>query len=126
MIYLKTAEDAPPGLLGRPLTARADAQLLRLSVKFAGLDDTNEIHVEHQEAAWALWQYCSQSATYVFGTTVGDAYADRVLNALLKAHPNGLDGTQIEISSDGTPTRRSWTLPSPYSLRRASPEPKNR
>jgi hypothetical protein len=81
------------GILGA-LTARAEAQMLRLSVAYALLDGSNMIHVEHVQAAKALWDYCSASALYVFGERFGDPLADRLLGELRNVWPAGLDGTQ--------------------------------
>lgn len=90
-LYRKMA-DAPGGLAGA-VTARAEAQCLRLSVVYALLDGSGLIDIEHLEAAWAVWQYCEQSAVYVFGDRLGDEVADRLLVALRDAGPDGLDGT---------------------------------
>lgn len=90
-LYRKMAE-APGGLAGA-VTARAEAQCLRLSVLYALLDGSSLIDIEHLEAAWAVWQYCEQSAVYVFGDRLGDEIADRLLEALRDVAPDGLDGT---------------------------------
>lgn len=92
-VYRMMAEDAPAGLVGA-VTARAEAQTLRLSVAYALTDASPTIRVEHLEAAWALWRYCEASAAYVFGDSLGDEVADRLLEALRDAVPDGLDGTQ--------------------------------
>ena len=87
------ANSDPGGLVGA-VTARAEAQALRLSVLYALIDGTNRIGVEHVEAGHALWRYCEASAAYVFGDSIGDEVADRLLAALRAAGPDGLDGTQ--------------------------------
>jgi hypothetical protein len=92
-LYRRIADDTPSGLVGA-LTARAEAHVLRLSVAYAGLDGTSEIDVVHLHAAWTLWNYSAESATYVFGNRSRDAYAHRLLHALVSVHPEGLDGTQ--------------------------------
>lgn len=74
--------------------ARADAHALRLSVLYALLDCTNEIGVEHVEAALAVWGYCERSARYAFGNSTGDTLADKVL-AELRLTPDGLRRTDI-------------------------------
>jgi hypothetical protein len=82
------------GLYGT-VVARAEAQCLRLSVAYAAVDGKSEIGVEHLAAAWELYRYCDTSARLVFGPDLtGDEVADRLLEALRDAHPNGLDGTQ--------------------------------
>jgi hypothetical protein len=45
-------------------------------------------------AALAVWQYCENSARFVFGGIVGDPLADTIL-AELRTCPEGLDRTQI-------------------------------
>src|SRR6516162_3106436 len=46
-----------PGLLGA-ITARAEAQTLRLALVYALTDGASEIEVAHLNAALALWRYC--------------------------------------------------------------------
>ena len=92
-LYEEMANSDPGGLVGA-VTARAEAQALRLSVLYALIDGTNRIGVEHVEAGHALWRYCEASAAYVFGDSIGDEVADRLLAALRAAGPDGLDGTQ--------------------------------
>ena len=70
---------------------------MRLSAIYALLDGSRLIRVEHHEAAMALWDYCRQSAKWIFGTTTGDRNADKILRALRHA-PNGL--TKTEISAE--------------------------
>lgn len=84
--------DGPRGLAGA-ITARAEAQCLRLSVVYALLDGRNVIDIEHLEAAYAVWQFCEASAVYVFGDALGDDTADRLLEALRTAGAAGLDGS---------------------------------
>ena len=92
-IYADLEERERPGLVGT-LTARAPAQLLRMSVAYALLDGCSEIDVPHLEAAWALWSYSARSAEFIFGTALGDAIADSLLAELKRVAPAGLDGTQ--------------------------------
>src|SRR5262249_4310160 len=63
--------EAKPGLLG-PITARAEAQVLRLSCLYALLDMSAVVAVPHLLAALALWDYCEASARYLFGDELGD------------------------------------------------------
>lgn len=92
-LYERMALDLTGGLAGA-ITARAEAQVLRLSVVYAGLDGTAEIAESHLEAAWAVWHFCEASAKYIFESATGDEVADRLLRALREAAPAGLDGTQ--------------------------------
>ncbi|MEX0833601.1 MAG: hypothetical protein WD276_06995 [Actinomycetota bacterium] len=81
--------EGPHGLLGT-VTARPDAQTLRLSVLFAALDGTDVIEDVHVEAAFAVWSYSEESATYIFGDLLGDPDADRLLEGLKASYPHGL------------------------------------
>lgn len=81
-----------PGMLGA-ITARAEAHVLRLSLMYALLDGAAQIQRPHLEAALAVWQYCEDSARFVFGDSTGDPVADQILHALRQ---NGkLTQTQI-------------------------------
>jgi hypothetical protein len=91
--YGEMDSDEPGGLLAAVI-ARDAAQTLRLSVAYALLDGSSRIDVEHVRAAWALWSYCRASAGFIFGESVGDAVADRLLRAAREAGPDGLNGTQ--------------------------------
>lgn len=70
-----------PGLFGA-ITARAEAQVLRLSVLYAALDRAEAIGLPHLKAALAVWEYCESSARYIFGDSTGDRIADRILESL--------------------------------------------
>lgn len=82
-----------PGLLGA-VTARAEAQVLRLSFLYALLDLSPIVKAEHLQAAHAVWFYSRESAAYVFGDALGDPLADEILRAL-RASPDGLTRFQI-------------------------------
>jgi hypothetical protein len=70
-----------PGLYGAA-TSRAEAQVLRLSAIYAVLDCSPIIRLPHLQAALAVWDYCSASASLFFGTSTGDHTADRILEAI--------------------------------------------
>ena len=98
--------EGKPGLLGA-ITARAEAQVLRLSCIYALLDCSTKIKIEHHRAALALWNYCDRSARWIFGTSTGDKNADKILLALHRAGAVGMTRTEIServfqrnISSD--------------------------
>jgi hypothetical protein len=84
------------GLFGA-VTARAEAQTMRLACLYALLDLSPVIRLDHLQAAIALWTYCEQSAQYIFGTSLGDPIVDSIKNALDES-PKGL--TRTEISSN--------------------------
>jgi hypothetical protein len=67
------------------ITARAEAQTLRLALIYALLDCKAQIDLPHLEAATALWEYCEASAARIFGNIVGDPIADTILAALKEA-----------------------------------------
>lgn len=90
--YQKLSEDRP-GMLGA-VTARAEAQVLRLSLLYALLDLSPTIRVEHLRAALALWEYAKASAEFIFGNRLGDPVADEILKALRET-PLGLTRTDI-------------------------------
>ena len=92
-LYDRMAEDDPGGLVGS-ITARAEAQTLRLSVAYAIIDGSDVIDVQHLEAAWAVWSYCRASAAYIFGDSIGDEVADKLLAALRAAGPDGMTSTE--------------------------------
>jgi hypothetical protein len=83
-----------PGLLGA-IVARAEAQVLRLSVIYALLDCSTKVEVEHLRAALALWRYCEDSARWIFQTRTGNRLADQILAALKVAGEKGLPKWQI-------------------------------
>ncbi|HKC93297.1 MAG TPA: DUF3987 domain-containing protein [Nitrospira sp.] len=85
-IYPKLEEEIP-GMTGAIL-ARPAAQVLRLSMDYALLDEqeaereTTAIRVPHLQAALALWDYCKASTFAIFGDAIGDPRADRLLRAI--------------------------------------------
>ncbi len=82
-----------PGMLGA-ITARAEAQVLRLSLLYALLDGSSVICRAHLDAALALWQYAEDSARFIFGDATGDPVADQILTALRRSGQM----TQTQIS----------------------------
>lgn len=108
-VYPELSE-GQPGLLGAT-TARAEAQVLRLSLLYALLDGSATITTNHLAAAMAVWDYCGDSAAFVFGSSLGDPVADRIIEALARA-PNGLTRTAINrlFGSHLESSRASATL----------------
>jgi hypothetical protein len=76
---------AKRGLLGA-VTSRAEAQVVRLSMVYALMDQSKTIRVEHLQAALALWQYAEDSARSIFGDSTGNPLADKIL-AMLREGP---------------------------------------
>jgi hypothetical protein len=93
-IVYPSLSEGKPGLLGA-ITARAEAQVMRLSAIYALLDSSITIEVDHHRAALALWNYCERSAKWIFATATGDSHADRILIALRVAGSEGLTRTDI-------------------------------
>ena len=92
-VYPRLSEGAP-GLLGK-ITARAEAQTVRLALLYALLDRSPHIERVHLEAALALWAYCEASARFIFGDLTGNPIADTILRALRSAGVAGLSRWDI-------------------------------
>jgi hypothetical protein len=56
---------AEHGLVGAVIS-RAEAQVIRLALIYAMLDQSDRIQTEHLQAALALWEYADASARYIF------------------------------------------------------------
>jgi len=83
-----------PGLFGA-VTARAEAQCVRLALIHALMNGAEVIDRPHLLAALALWEYCEASARYIFGDALGDQVADEILRALRAAGAAGMTRTAI-------------------------------
>jgi hypothetical protein len=81
-------------LLGA-IIGRAEAQVVRLALIYALLDQRDEVDLVHLEAAFAIWEYCEASARYIFGDALGDPIADEIFQVMRKAGDDGLTRTQI-------------------------------
>jgi len=91
-VYAELSE-GKPGLLGAVI-ARAEAQVMRLACLYALLDSSPIIRLEHLSAGLALWNYCEQSARYIFGESLGDPLADEIKRVLDDA-PDGMTQTDL-------------------------------
>ena len=87
-------DDEVDGMVGA-LTARAEAQMLRLSVAYALMEGSRVIDVPHLLAARAVWAYSEATVAYVYGDAMGDEVADRMLAELRRAGDGGIDGTGL-------------------------------
>ena len=83
----------PPGLLGS-VTSRGAPHVLRLAMLYALADRRPEIAGDHLTAALGLWDASARCAAYIFGATLGNPDADRILTALRVA-PAGLTRSEI-------------------------------
>lgn len=91
-IYAELSQGRP-GLLGA-VTARAEAQALRLALVYALADRAVQIDGPHLLAALAILQYVQASAEYIFGDSLGDPVADELLEALRRV-ADGMTRTDI-------------------------------
>jgi hypothetical protein len=73
--------DGKPGLSGA-ITSRAEAQVLRLSMLYALMDQSTVIKAPHLEAALAFWKYSEESVELIFSDLMGDPNVDRVSDYL--------------------------------------------
>ena len=80
-LYLELTMRRRYGLSGA-MTARAEAQVVRLALVYALLDRSPVIDVPHLRAARALWEYAERSVASVFGTSTGDRHADALRTQL--------------------------------------------
>ncbi len=85
--YIKLSQ-ARPGLFGA-ITARAEAQVIRLSALYAALDCTAVIEEPHLQAALSLWDYSARCLRCIFSHRIGDPVADEILLALIE-RPDGM------------------------------------
>lgn len=76
------------------MTARAAPQVMRLASIYALLDKSTTIRVQHLMAALALWDYCEASTRMIFGESLGDPIADKILTAVRQS-TEGLSRTEI-------------------------------
>lgn len=86
--------ESRPGLLGA-LTARAEAQTVRLALVYALFAGKNLIEPEHLAAATAIVEYGRASVTYIFGEAFGNPIADTILTALHRAGTQGMSRNEI-------------------------------
>ncbi len=91
-VYPELSEGRP-GLVGA-ITARAEAQVMRLAVIYAVIDNSYFVKRPHLEAALAVWEYAENSVHYIFGESLGDPDADLIYRALC-AKAKGITRTDI-------------------------------
>jgi hypothetical protein len=82
-----------PGLAGA-MSARAEAQTLRIALIYAILDGCNNVDIPHLRAALEVWRYCQESVDYCFGGTTNNSTANRIYG-YLTTMPGGASLTQI-------------------------------
>ena len=77
------------------VTARAEAQTMRLACLYALLDSSPVIKLAHLDAALALWDFCERSAAHIFGSSLGHRMADTLLAELRQVPNVGLTRTEM-------------------------------
>jgi hypothetical protein len=85
-----------PGMFGAAV-GRGEGQVLRLSMNYALLDQSQTIRPVHLRAALALWKYCVDSARYLFLNSFDNPHAEKIY-AALRNHPAGMTRTEISIN----------------------------
>jgi len=83
------------GGLHGAVTARAEAQVIRLALVYCLLDRASAIDTPHLFAGIAVWPYCDDTAKHVFGASLGDRTADEIMRRLQPAGDTGLTRTEI-------------------------------
>jgi len=91
--YAQLAHTSQPGIAGA-LCARAEAHTIRLALIYALADGERHINAEHLQAALALWDYATRSASWALQGATGDPLAEQI-HAALTSHPDGLTRRQI-------------------------------
>lgn len=79
-IYSDLTED-DYGLVGS-MSARVEPYTLRLAGIYALLDFSEQIRTEHLRAAIAVIDYYYESLVYLFGNTISDPLAEKIIKAL--------------------------------------------
>lgn len=82
------------GLIGS-LSARGEAQVMRMALIQAVINRHSEITSDDLEAAFAIFSYCKASLNYIYGFQTGDRLADRIKDFLDDAGLVGLTRTDI-------------------------------
>jgi hypothetical protein len=85
-----------PGMFGA-ITGRAEAQVIRLAILYALLDCATSIRAPHLQAALTVWEYCRDSAEYIFGNVTNDGIALRILNFLDLRGEIGATRTELNV-----------------------------
>jgi hypothetical protein len=80
-IYPDLSREDVPGRWGQA-TSRAEAQVVRLSLLFALMDLSEQIEVEHLQAAKGLWGYCFHSARWALEVCRYSKEAQKIIDAL--------------------------------------------
>lgn len=91
--YDRLTEDRP-GIAGA-ITARAEAQVVRLSMIYALFAGEKEVDAAHMRAALAMWKYCQASAEYIFSEDAKGSKLDAKVRDLLSGARGGMSLTEM-------------------------------
>jgi len=94
-VYPKLSAEQP-GMIGA-ITGRAEAQVIRIALIYALLDNKTQIETLHIKAGLAVWEFCEESARQIFGDSLGDHVADTIFEALQAVGSAGM--SRADISS---------------------------
>jgi hypothetical protein len=78
------------------LSARWEAQLMRLALVFALIDGESSVDAQHITAAHAVWRYSEATVRYVYGESSGDEVVDKLEAAVSAAGVDGLTYSEIQ------------------------------
>jgi hypothetical protein len=70
-----------PGLVGE-VTSRAEAQVRRLALIYALMNQSRKVRTNHLLAALEFWRYCNESAHFIFGGRSPVTVQDKILEVL--------------------------------------------
>lgn len=105
--YYPILTRSKPGLVGS-IVNRAEAQVLRLAMIYALLDGSIIFTLKNLESAIAFWNYCEQSAEYIFHGREADNVAQKILEALEDGPKTATD--IHSIFSNHVPRKRLETV----------------
>jgi len=82
-------------------TSRAEAQVVRLALLYALLDQSEYIRSEHLAAALTFWRYCEESARLIFGALTPE---QQKIVAALERKPLTQGAIRRQVFSDHRPS----------------------
>jgi hypothetical protein len=95
-VYEELKNKKRPSEMLAGLCSRAPPQTLRLAMIYALLDGKTEIDCAHLRAGLAVWNYCENSACYIWSdSSLGNSLADTIYRHLLVADAKGMTRTEI-------------------------------
>ena len=97
-VYEGLNEDHP-GLYGS-LIARSPAQVIRVALIYALVDQQSMIGLAHLEAGFEVVRFSNDSVRHVFGDSTGNRIADTIRQAL-RSNEDGMTRTEINVELFG-------------------------